>query len=121
MSNGGAERVVATMANTWVARGWQITLLTFDDGSEPSFYPLDSRVDHRPLGVAAASAGALQAVTSNVDRIRLIRHAIKSSRPEVVCSFLDMVNVRVLLATRGLGIPTIVMEQTDPGQKQLGG
>jgi glycosyltransferase involved in cell wall biosynthesis len=35
-------------------------------------------------------------------------------------SFLDMVNVRVLLATRGLGIPTIVMEQTDPGQKQIG-
>jgi GalNAc-alpha-(1->4)-GalNAc-alpha-(1->3)-diNAcBac-PP-undecaprenol alpha-1,4-N-acetyl-D-galactosaminyltransferase len=120
MSNGGAERVVATMANAWVARGWEITLLTFDDGHEPSFYPLDSRVDHRPLGVATDSSGAIQAIKSNLDRIRLIRHAVTSSRPEVVVSFLDMVNVRVLLATRGLGIPTIVMEQTDPGQKQLG-
>lgn len=120
MSNGGAERVVATMANAWVARGWEITLLTFDDGSEPSFYPLDARVDHRPLGIASSSSGAVQAIRRNVDRIRSVRNAITSSRPDVVISFLDMVNVRVLLATRGLDLPTIVMEQTDPGQKQIG-
>jgi glycosyltransferase involved in cell wall biosynthesis len=120
MANGGAERVVATMANAWVARGWEITLLTFDDGEEPSFYPLDARVERRPLGVAAASCGSVHAIRSNVDRVRMLRHAIQASRPEVVVSFLDMVNVRVLLATRGLGLPTIVMEQTDPGQKQIG-
>jgi glycosyltransferase involved in cell wall biosynthesis len=119
MGSGGAERVVATMANTWAARGWEVTLLTFDDGSEPSFYPLDARVSHRPLGVAAASGGLRRAFMSNVDRVKAIRRAIVASRPDAVLSFLDMVNVRVLLATRGLGVPTVVMEQTDPGQKQL--
>jgi GalNAc-alpha-(1->4)-GalNAc-alpha-(1->3)-diNAcBac-PP-undecaprenol alpha-1,4-N-acetyl-D-galactosaminyltransferase len=119
MGSGGAERVVATMANTWAARGWEITLLTFDDGSEPSFYPLDSRVRHQPLGVAAASGGFRRAVASNFERIRTLRRAIVASCPDAVLSFLDTVNVRVLIATRGLGIPTIVMEQTDPGQKEL--
>jgi glycosyltransferase involved in cell wall biosynthesis len=120
MSNGGAERVVATMANAWAARGWQITLLTFDDGREPPFYPLDPRVQHRPLGIAGASAGTLRAVASNVERVRVIRRAILESQPDAVLSFLDTVNVSVLLATRGLGLPTVVMEQTDPGQKSIG-
>jgi GalNAc-alpha-(1->4)-GalNAc-alpha-(1->3)-diNAcBac-PP-undecaprenol alpha-1,4-N-acetyl-D-galactosaminyltransferase len=120
MSNGGAERVVATMANTWAARGWEITLLTYVDEREQSFYPLDPRVAYRPLGIASASAGARQAVRSNVRRIGVLHRAIRDSRPEAVVSFLDMGNVLVLLATRGLGLPVVVMEQTDPGQKRLG-
>jgi glycosyltransferase involved in cell wall biosynthesis len=120
MSSGGAERVVATMANAWAARGWDITLLTLEDGRELPFYPLDARVVHRPLGTAGASAGTYQAVRSNWERVTTLRRAIRDSRPDVVVSFLDMGNVRVLLATRGLGLPTVVMEQTDPGQKRLG-
>jgi glycosyltransferase involved in cell wall biosynthesis len=120
MTNGGAERVVATMANTWAARGWAITLLTFDDGSEPSFYPLDPRITHRPLGIARASGTIRRAIRANAGRIKTIRQAIVESRPDAVACFLDMNNVRVLLATRGLKVPVIVMEQTDPGQKRLG-
>src|SRR5262249_9934761 len=120
MSNGGAERVVATMANTWVARGWEIALLTLEDGREPPVYPLDPRVGYRPLGIACASNGTVEAVRSNLERIKTLRRAIRGSRPQAVVSFLDTGNVRVLLATRGLGLPTVVMEQTDPGKKRLG-
>jgi GalNAc-alpha-(1->4)-GalNAc-alpha-(1->3)-diNAcBac-PP-undecaprenol alpha-1,4-N-acetyl-D-galactosaminyltransferase len=120
MGSGGAERVVATMANAWAAQGWQITLLTFDDGREPPFYPLDPRVVHRPLGIAGESGSAARAALSNVGRVRAIRPAVRASEPDAVLSFLDTVNVRVLLATVGLGIPIVVMEQTDPGQKRLG-
>jgi glycosyltransferase involved in cell wall biosynthesis len=120
MSSGGAERVLATTANAWAARGWRITLLTFDDGSEAPFYRLDPRIEHRPLGIERASSGALQAVTANLRRALAIRRAIVDSKPDAVLSFLDVVNVRVLLSTIGISQPVIVKEETDPGQKQLG-
>jgi glycosyltransferase involved in cell wall biosynthesis len=120
MSSGGAERVLATTANAWAARGWQITLLTFDDGSEPPFYPLDKRINHRPLAIERASASTLEAVTANLRRAWIIRRAIVESKPDAVLSFLDVVNVRVLLSTIGISQPVIVKEETDPGQKQLG-
>ncbi|MEA2583619.1 MAG: hypothetical protein QOF33_1704, partial [Thermomicrobiales bacterium] len=119
MTNGGAERVAATMANSWAARGWEVTLLTFDDGREPPFYTLDRRVRHRPLGISRVSGGFRRAVANNLMRVRTIREAIRTSQPDVVLSFLDTANVLVLLAGRGLGIPTIVTEHTDPAQKRL--
>ncbi len=120
MGSGGAERVVATMGNAWAARGWEITLLTFEDAASRSFYPLDERIHYRPLGIAGASHGALQALAANARRLLTIRRAVRASNPDVVISFLDMVNVRVLLALAGTGVPVVAMEQTDPGQKCLG-
>jgi glycosyltransferase involved in cell wall biosynthesis len=120
MSSGGAERVFATQANAWVERGWQVTLLTFDNGSEPPFYALDSRVEHRPLGLESASYNALRAVIANVGRVRRLRKAIHDSNPDVVLSALDTVNVLALSALIGSHVPTVVKEDTDPGQKGLG-
>jgi glycosyltransferase involved in cell wall biosynthesis len=103
-----------------VERGWQVTLLTFDDGSEPPFYHLDPRVDHRPLGLKSPSGSALRAVAANVGRIRRLRSAIRDSQPDAVLSAMDVDNVRVLLSMTGLSVPVIVKEDTDPGQKGLG-
>jgi GalNAc-alpha-(1->4)-GalNAc-alpha-(1->3)-diNAcBac-PP-undecaprenol alpha-1,4-N-acetyl-D-galactosaminyltransferase len=121
MSPGGAERVMATMANYWAARDWEITLLTFDDGALPSFFPLDPRIVHRPLGIAKASSSKMDAVKNNLTRITTLRRAITASRPDVALSFLDATNVTTLLATRGLRVPVIVEEHTDPAQKGLTG
>lgn len=121
LTSGGAERVMTTLANAWAADGRAVTLLTLDDGSQPPFYPLDSAVKHRALGVAGASGSRVKAVTSNLRRILLVRRAISRSNPDVVLSFLDTTNVLTLLATRGLGLPVVVEEHTDPAQKRIGG
>ncbi len=117
---GGAERVMTTLANAWAQRGWPITLLTFDDGAKPPFYPLDPAVHREPLGIAGASGSPLAAVANNLRRLRTLRRAIAASRPDAVLSFMDQTNVLVLLATRGLGIPVLVAEHNDPARHPAG-
>src|SRR4051794_30514396 len=121
LTSGGAERVMTTLANAWAAQGRSVRLLSFDHGQEPPFYPLDRRIDHRMLGLAKPSTGAVQAMRNNASRITSLRRAIVASEPEIVLSFLDTTNVTTLLATRGTRIPVVVEEHTDPAQKQLGG
>lgn len=118
--SGGAERVMATLANRWAADGRAITLLTLDDGREPPFFPLHPDIDHRSLGIAGASGSALPALKNNLRRIVRLRRAIAASEPDLVLSFLDTTNVLTLLATRGLGVPVVVEEHTDPSQKSIG-
>lgn len=117
---GGAERVVTLMANDWAARGRNITLLTFDDGAVPPFYALDARVRHKPLAIAGDSPHPIAALRSNLKRIHHLRAAIRASRPDCVISVLDKVNVLTLLATRGLKVPVVVMEQVHPGSYPIG-
>jgi glycosyltransferase involved in cell wall biosynthesis len=117
---GGAERVASIMANYWVNKDWQVTLLTFDDGSTPPFFELDPRIRLIPLDIYQASSNFLAALWNNMRRIVVLRRAIRSSQPDAVISFLYLVNVLVLLATRGLGVPTIVSEHNDPLTSPIG-
>jgi len=64
LSAGGAERVISTMANYWVAKDWSITLLTLD--ADLPFYELDRRVLHIPLGVSRESSNAIVAIRQNL-------------------------------------------------------
>ena len=110
---GGAERVASILANAWVAEGTTVTLLTLDGGEEP-FYRLDPRVRRLAAGPAFSSGSAVKAIGGNLTRIFRIRREVSRCRPDVVISFLTETNVDVLIATRGLGMPVIACEHTDP-------
>ena len=115
---GGAERVLTILANGWVNRGTPVTLVTLDDRAP--FYALDFRVARQPLAVAGISANSLAAIWNNLRRVRVLRLAIRASRPDAVVSFGDVTNVLTLLATRGLGIPVVVSERSDPALCPIG-
>jgi glycosyltransferase involved in cell wall biosynthesis len=118
LSAGGAERVMSIMANYWVKKGWQITLLTFNDITTPPFYTLDSRIVHIPLGIASQSPNPIIGIWKNLQRIQILRAAISASKPNAVISFLDTTNILTLLATRGLNIAVLVSERNEPGKYQ---
>ena len=111
--------MMSIMANHWAEQGWTTTLLTYDNGDEAPAYGIGAAVDHRHLGIESASSSVLEAVRSNFKRLLVLRRAIRESAPDVVISFLDVVNVRTLLACLGLGIPVIVSEHNDPSFHQI--
>jgi GalNAc-alpha-(1->4)-GalNAc-alpha-(1->3)-diNAcBac-PP-undecaprenol alpha-1,4-N-acetyl-D-galactosaminyltransferase len=117
---GGAERVIATMANYWSEKGWTISLLTLDDGEQPPFYELHPRITHRPLGVAGISKNTRQRMLNNFRRVWALRLAIRATSPQVVISSMSETNVLTLLATTGLGVPVLVQEQIDPHEHSIG-
>lgn len=117
---GGAERVLTTMANYWAARDWDITIVTLDDGKTPPFFDLDPRVKRIPLGVARNAPNISVGLLNNIVRLYAMRTAFLKSRPEVIISFVDMMNVLTLLATWGWKTPIVISERTDPAKSNIG-
>ncbi len=111
---GGAERVLSMMANHWAYAGRSVTILSYEEGSEPPFYCLRPDVKHVPLGVARCTGTIRAAALANVSRIRRLRRAISESEPHCIISFMDSVNVTTLIATAGLRLPVIVSERSYP-------
>jgi glycosyltransferase involved in cell wall biosynthesis len=140
LTGGGAERVATTMANYWAAKGWEVTILTTDFGSESPCYGLHPSVSHVDLSSprfrghpeesqASARLDDLMHDCSRPERAVLIpeaahilrmRRAIVSTSPDAAISYIDRTNICVLVAIRGLGVPVIVSEQCDPNNSSLG-
>jgi len=110
---------MSQLANSWSSRGNQVTLLTFDHGEAPA-YTIDPSIGLQPLGLLQSSSNALQGLLGNLHRVKVLRRAIRNSRPDVVISFMDKVNILTVLATRGLGKPVVISERTNPSGYHIG-
>lgn len=111
LGGGGAERVMSLLANAWIDRGNEVTLITLASRQLDRF-PLDPAVQRIALDVAGPSAHVWAALGHNAVRLRALRRAIVACRPDAVISFIAESNVRVLLAAAGLGVPVIISERT---------
>ena len=114
ISAGGAQRVLTLLANELCKKGWSVTLLTFDSGSEPAFFELHSGVQHWPLSLMRGQGGCWKAIKVHFLRPWVLRRAIRKSRPDAVIAFLERMNILTLMATIGLKIPVIVSERNHP-------
>ncbi len=110
MHGGGAERVAATLANAWARRGDEVTLVCCYSGRGRCDQALDPAV--RLLWLADRVRGP--AWLRPVAKLAALRRLARECRPDRVLSFLTNVNVTALLALRGLGLPIVVGERTDP-------
>ncbi|HEV8482258.1 MAG TPA: glycosyltransferase family 4 protein [Blastocatellia bacterium] len=140
LGGGGAERVVATMANHWAEKQRKVTILTTFSGNPSSNYALHPRVTHLQPGsppfsspivdsqesallldlINSCSQPEREALIPQATRILKLRRAILSTRPKVVISYMDFNNNCVLSATRDLSLPVIVSEHCDPNHNSIG-
>lgn len=115
LGSGGAERVISLLANEMAARGHDVTLvLSFHVAEE---YPVDEGVH---LYVLEASERHESKIKRNLSRIRKLRAVCRSEQPDVAISFMQEPNFRLLVATRGLNIKTVVSIRNDPRREYAG-
>jgi glycosyltransferase involved in cell wall biosynthesis len=105
MGGGGAERVAATLAGGWAARGWRVFIVPTFLGDSSAAYELHADVTVAPLSQALRSGRG--------NKIVALRRHVRALAPDVVISFLTNVNVTAILALRGSGIPLVLSERVD--------
>ena len=119
LDGGGAERVMAGLANRLIHRGHQFSLITLDDGAH-NRHGLDPAVTRIPLSVMTQRRGWVSRLAGIRRRLSVLRSTINQLSPDIVLSFCDRNNVLTLLATGGTRVPVVVSERSDPRFQTLG-
>ena len=101
LENGGAERVVANLANYWVAIGWEVTVVTVASPTT-DFYVLAPGVRRVSLDLAGNNPNVFAGFLRTVRRVRALRRVLRRVEPEVALSAMHTANVVLALAARGL-------------------
>lgn len=112
LDTGGAERVLTMLANAWAENGHRVTLATTHDDGRPPHFALNPAV--RLVSASARGAGRQARI------LWRLRGMIRGEAPDVVVSFLNFTNILTLLAGRGLGVPVVVSERSDPTLQPIG-
>jgi glycosyltransferase involved in cell wall biosynthesis len=112
---GGAQRVMADMANYWSEKGWQVTLATWSGPELADFYALSPEISRTWLHVDAGRGSVIGDIRAFAARLAKLRALLRKAQPDVVLSFIDVSNVLTILAAWGLGVRVVVSERTHPG------
>lgn len=104
---GGAERILADLANRWIDLGHSISLLTLDAGID--FFKLDKRIRRFRLDIVRKTR------KNPIPHIKIlfgIRRVAKKVKPDYVISFVGKTNVFTLLALNAKKYKIIVSEHS---------
>lgn len=104
---GGAQRVIANLSNEFSNNGDDVCILLTGNTTN-SVYSLNEDI------IVCCFHEYADKNVSRFDKINRIRKNIKSFSPDIVISFLTMVNIMTLIATLGTNIPVIISERNDP-------
>jgi len=118
MGSGGAERVLANLANEWARRNWEVTIITFTPQTL-DFYKFNPGISRIALDLAGESQNIIQGISANLLRIFAVRREIARLSPDIVLGFMNNSSVTAILACMKLDIPVIGTEHTHPPMQPL--
>jgi glycosyltransferase involved in cell wall biosynthesis len=136
LNSGGAERVISEIANYLIKKNHTVDLITLSAPTATPFYPIDPKINLQQLNLLLPdnpnpvpnpdlnpdinlnhnlnNPSLYSKIKNLIIRIYKLRQTIISCKPDVILSFIDIMNVTTFLATRATNIPVIVAERTDP-------
>lgn len=110
---GGAQRVLSIVMRELVCSGYEVALIT-NHTEASDFYSIDSNIDRFSTELFTPSRNIMQAILSNLKRIRIIRQIVSRESPDVIFSFMTETNIITILATLLTDKRVIVSERSDP-------
>lgn len=109
LSNGGAERVISVLAKGFIELGYRVEILTIY--GKKNDYIEDKRIIIHPIQNNCKSK--LLRILTIIFQMRKI---IKKSKPDILISFVAIINIYTIIANAFLNTKLIVSERNDPYQ-----
>lgn len=120
LGGGGAEKVMANLANIYSERGAAVDLITFEEKRvKEDVYKLGLGVNRISL-FTPSSKGFFSKIFAHIRRLKRLRHYLFSNRPDVLLSFMTTTNILAISASRGLNVHCIVSERIHPAYFSYG-
>lgn len=114
LNTGGAERVMANLANQF-AKDNDVIFVTSKKTEKE--YELSQQVERYVLDKDNVISGR---IIQNVNRICNLRRIIKEKKPDIVVSFMAEANFRSIIASIGLSCKTLVSVRNEPRREYAG-
>lgn len=108
MNKGGAERVVANLANAFAKDNDVSIVITINDAPK---YDLNKKIILASLDEGIVGHNL---ITKNIKRIKNLKRFIRNFKPDIIVSFLPEPSYRVLFLSMFNKIPVIVSVRNDP-------
>lgn len=107
MLAGGAERVIAQLANYFVSKNYNCYLVTLY--KDEVFYSINTNVK-----ICQISSGSKSRLFDKLNRYMQLRKIVKQKKPDVILSMPEEIGIYVLLFLTFIKIPIYVSERNNP-------
>lgn len=114
LTKGGSERVMVNLADYFVEKGYQVTLVTQNRGENE--YLLNPKVK-RVFSDIAGNEVSSSRIVNFQRRFCKLRGIWKEEKPDVILSFIGKNNMMAILTSRLLDIPVAVSVRGDPNEE----
>jgi GalNAc-alpha-(1->4)-GalNAc-alpha-(1->3)-diNAcBac-PP-undecaprenol alpha-1,4-N-acetyl-D-galactosaminyltransferase len=97
LTSGGAERVMALLAQGFLQRGHNVTVITLSS-QDTDFYSLPLAIERVALNLRQQSPTLLHGLLNTIVRLIRLRQAVGKTQPDIVISFMAPMNILTSLA-----------------------
>lgn len=111
LEQGGAERVVTTLANRLVQEGYDVYIAT--EWVAENEFAIDERIHRVHVGLTEKQEKA-STKRQFFMRISNLKKFLKKEKPDILIAFAQKANYRALMATYFMRLPVIVSVRTNP-------
>ena len=108
LRGGGAERVLADVADGLAARGHDVAVASFDVADAPDFYRFAPPIRRIRLGIGSSERRS--GASETAARILALRRLVRTEAPDVAVGFMHSAFIPLGLALVGSRIPAVASE-----------